>query len=45
MQFLEDMLAKEKSDRIESLNSQLEPINKQIDQGYTDLDNERNGRV
>ena len=27
------------------MNSQLDPINKGIDQGYQDLDNERNGRV
>ena len=31
MQMLEDLLGKEKSDRIESLDTQLEPINKQID--------------
>mmetsp|Transcript_3411 Transcript_3411/g.5761 ORF Transcript_3411/g.5761 Transcript_3411/m.5761 type:complete len:108 (+) Transcript_3411:264-587(+) len=45
MQFLEELLQKEKDDRIESLNSQLEPINEQIDQAFNDLEDERNGRV
>ena len=34
MQALEDMLAQEKADRIQSLDSQLEPINADIDKAY-----------
>ena len=34
MQALEEMLAKEKADRIESLDTQLEPINASIDKAY-----------
>ena len=45
MQMLEDLLNTEKEDRIESLDSQLEPINAQIDKGYRDLDDERSSRV
>ena len=45
MQMLEDLLDTEKEDRIESLDSQLEPINEQIDKGYRDLDDERSSRV
>ena len=42
---LEELLNKEKEDRIESLDTQLEPINQQIDKGYQDLDDERSSRV
>ena len=45
MQALEDALAKEKSDRIESLDSQLAPINHGIETGFQDLEAERNARV
>lgn len=45
MQFLEDILHKEKEDRIESLDTQLAPINQEIETAFSDLDNERNGRV
>ena len=45
MQFLEDLLAKEKEDRIESLDTQLAPINEQIDKAFIDLEDERNSRV
>ena len=45
MEQLETLLAKEKADRIESLDTQLEPINAAIDKAFTDLDIERNARV
>ena len=45
MQELEDMLKQEREDRIESLDSQLEPINNDIDKAYEDLEAERNARV
>ena len=45
MQELEEALALEKSDRIESLDTQLKPINEAIDQAFKDLDDERNSRV
>ena len=45
MQFLEDMLAKERADRIQSLNDQLDPINKQMDKNFVDLEAEKNARV
>ena len=41
MQMLEELLNKEREDRIESLDSQLEPINQQIDKAYVDLEDER----
>ena len=45
MQFLEDLLGKERDDRIESLDSQLTPINEQIDKAFSELDVERSNRV
>ena len=45
MQALEELLNKEKEDRIESLDTQLAPINEQIDTAFADLDDERNTRV
>ena len=45
MEALEAMLQKEKDDRVESLDQQLEPINANIDKLYEDLDIERNARV
>mgnify|MGYP000922222648 CR=1 FL=1 len=45
MQMLEELLKKERNDRIESLDNQLEPMNEAIDKGYEDLDIERNARV
>ena len=45
MQALEELLNKEKEDRIESLDTQLEPINQAIDKAYQDLETERNARV
>ena len=45
MQALEDMLAKEKADRIQSLNDQLDPINEQMDKNFVDLEIEKNARV
>ena len=39
------MVKQERDDRVESLNTQLDPINKGIDKAFTDLDAERNGRV
>ena len=45
MQALEEALNTEKSDRIESLDTQLKPINEGIDTAFKDLDDERNSRV
>ena len=45
MATLEALLAKEKEDRVISLNTQIEPINQAIDKVYDDLDIERNARV
>ena len=45
MQALEEALNLEKTDRIESLDTQLKPINDRIDTAFKDLDDERNGRV
>ena len=45
LQDLENMVKQERDDRVESLNTQLDPINKGIDKAFTDLDAERNGRV
>ena len=42
---LENMLAKERSDRIQSLNDQLAPINAQMDKNFVDLEAEKNARV
>ena len=39
------MLAKEKADRIQSLNDQLGPINEQMDKNFVDLEIEKNARV
>ena len=45
MQMLEDLLSQERSDRIESLDTQLLPINNQIEVAFKDLESERNARV
>ena len=45
MLMLEQLLSKERDDRIESLDTQLEPINENIDKCYDDLEAERNARV
>lgn len=45
MAFLEQQLAQEKADRIQSLADQLAPINADITQNNTELDLERNDRV
>lgn len=45
MTHLENMLAKERSDRIQSLNDQLAPINAQMDKNFSDLEAEKNARV
>lgn len=45
MQHLEDMLAKERNDRITSLNDQLDPINAQMNKNFADLEAEKNARV
>ena len=45
MQALEDLLQKERDDRIESLDSQLNPINSGIEQAFKNLEAERNARV
>ena len=45
MTHLEQMLAQEKADRIQSLADQLAPINAQIEVNTRDLDDERSDRV
>ena len=45
MQYLEDLLAKERNDRITSLNDQLDPINAQMNKNFADLEAEKNARV
>ena len=45
MTHLENMLAKERSDRIQSLNDQLAPINAQMNKNFLDLEAEKNARV
>jgi hypothetical protein len=45
MTHLEEMLAQEKADRIQSLADQLAPINAQIEINNNDLDAERSDRV
>ena len=45
MQFLEDELARERSDRIQSLNDQLDPVNKGMDTEFANLEAEKNARV
>ena len=45
MQYLEDLLAKEKADRIKSLDAQLKPIKEQIAKNFIDLEAEKNARV
>ena len=39
------MLAKERNDRITSLNDQLNPINAQMNKNFADLEAEKNARV
>ena len=45
MTHLENMLAKERADRIQSLNDQLAPIEAQMDKNFSDLEAEKNARV
>ena len=45
MQKLEDMLQKEREDRIKSLNDQLAPIEAQMEKNFVDLEAEKNARV
>lgn len=45
MQFLEDELDKERTDRIQSLKEQLEPIDKGMDLEFANLEAEKNARV
>ena len=45
MAHLENMLAKERADRIQSLNDQLAPIEAQMDKNFSDLEAEKNARV
>ena len=45
MQHLEDELDRERTDRIQSLNDQLEPINKGMDLEFANLEAEKNARV
>ena len=45
MQYLEDLLAKEKANRIKSLDDQLKPIKEQIAKNFIDLEAEKNARV
>ena len=45
MQHLEDLLQKERDDRIKSLNDQLAPMEAQMDKNFVDLEAEKNARV
>lgn len=45
MQELEDRCAKERSDRVQSLEDQLNPLRKQMDINRQELTDERNNRV
>lgn len=45
MQYLEDLLAKERNDRIQSLDDQLKPVKEQIAKNFVDLESEKNARV
>lgn len=45
MQFLEDLLAKARDDRIKSLEDQLKPVDEQIEKNFVDLESEKNARV
>ena len=45
MAHLENLLAKERSDRIESLATQLAPIQDQMAKNFKDLEAEKNARV
>ena len=45
MQQLEDLLQKEREDRIKSLNDQLAPIEAQMEKNFVDLEAEKNARV
>ena len=45
MQFLEDECARERSDRIKSLEDQLDPVNKGMNNEFSNLEKEKNERV
>ena len=45
MQQLEDLLQKERDDRIKSLNDQLAPMEAQMEKNFVDLEAEKNARV
>lgn len=45
MTHLENMLAKERNDRIQSLDDQLNPVRGQMDKNFVDLEAEKNARV
>ena len=45
MKHLEDELARERSDRIQSLEDQLDPIRKGMAKEFSNLENEKNERV
>ena len=45
MQYLEDLLAKEREDRVRSLDEQLKPIKEEIDRDFVELEKEKNERV
>lgn len=45
MTYLENLLAKERTDRIQSLADQLAPIHKQMNKNFVDLEAEKNARV
>jgi hypothetical protein len=45
MAYLEELVRKEREDRIESLDSQLKPINKNLRDIQNGIDAERNARV
>lgn len=45
MSYLEDLLAKEKIERVRSLNDQLKPIKEEIAKDFVELEVEKNARV
>jgi len=45
MTYLENLLAKERADRIQSLADQLAPVHSQMKKNFEDLDAEKNARV
>jgi len=42
---LEDLLAKEREDRVRSLDEQLKPVKEEIERDFVELEKEKNERV